>query len=88
MEQNPHSRNLVIQVAPTLTFDAANCPNVNAANSAVLVDQLQSTMQGAGPAVDFFATLNTLAIVVSVNTSLFPADHTLASIWASTHQAP
>lgn len=78
----------VIGAAGGLQFDAANCPNVNAATSAVLVDMLQSTMQGAGPAVDFFATLNTLAVVVSVNTSLFPADHTLASIWASTHQAP
>ena len=77
----------VVGAAAGLNFDIANCPNVNAATSAVLVDQLQSTMQGAGPAVDFFATLNTLAIVVSIDTSLFPADHTLASIWASTHQA-
>lgn len=71
-----------------LTFDAANCPNVDAATSGVLVGQLQGTNNGADPAVDFFKTLNTLAIVVSIDRSLLNPDHSLVSIWGSTHRAP
>jgi hypothetical protein len=74
--------------AGALTFDLANCPNVNAQTSAVLVGMLQGTNQGADPAQDFFLALNTLAIVVSIDKSLLNPDHGLVSIWASTHQAP
>jgi hypothetical protein len=76
----------VIGAAPTLTFDEANCPDVNLATSAVLVDQLQSTMQGAGPAQDFFLALNTLSIVASIDLSLFNPEHNTLSVWASTHR--
>lgn len=71
-----------------LTFDPAGCPGVDAATSGVLVGQLQGTNMGAGPAVDFFKTLNTLSIVVSIDRSLLTEGHSLVSIWSSTHQAP
>lgn len=74
--------------AAGLTFDEANCPNVDAATSATLVGMLQGTSGGTAPAEDFFGPLNTLAIVVSIDKSLLNADHNLVSVWASTHQAP
>jgi hypothetical protein len=73
---------------PPLTFDAANCPNVDAATSGVLVGMLQGTNQGADPAVDFFKALNTLSIVVSIDRSLLNPEHNLVAIWSSTHRAP
>lgn len=76
----------VIGAAPTLAFDPAGCPNVDAATSGVLVGMLQGTMNGAAPAVDFFGPLNTLAIVVSMDRSLLNAEHNLMAVWASTHQ--
>lgn len=78
----------VVNAAGTLTYDLANCPNVNASQSTTIVDMLQSTEQGAAPAEDFFLTLNTLAIVVSIDTSLLNPELPLVSVWASTHQAP
>jgi len=80
--------NTVVTAAPGLTFDEANCPDVNAATSAILVDQLQSTMSGAMPAVDFFATLNTMAIVVELDPGVFNPANNLVSVWGSTHMAP
>jgi hypothetical protein len=76
----------VVAAAPTLTFDPAGCPAVDAATSGVLVGMLQGTMGGTMPAADFFATLNTLAIVVSMDRSLLNAEHNLLAVWASTHQ--
>lgn len=73
--------------AATLTFDAAGCPALDAATSTALIGQLQGTAAGTAPAEDFFATLNTLAIVVSIDPSLLPDGHVIASVWASTHQA-
>jgi len=82
--------NTVISFAEsgTLNFDEANCPDVNIAQSQVLVDQLQSTMQGAGPAQDFFLALNTMSIVVSIDPALLNPDHNVVSVWASTHREP
>lgn len=76
----------VVAAAPALTFDDANCPNVDAATSTALVTQLQSTQMGTMPAQDFFLALNTMAIVVSLDMSALNADHNLLSVWASTHR--
>lgn len=76
----------VVTAAPTLTFDAANCPDVNQPTSQLLVSQLQSTQMGTMPAVDFFLALNTMAIVVSLDMSALNPDHNLLSVWASTHR--
>lgn len=78
----------VLDSAAALSFDEANCPNVNAQTSGILVDQLQSTMSGGAPAVDFFAALNTLAIVVELDPAVFNPQNNLVSVWGSTHQAP
>jgi hypothetical protein len=77
----------VIAAAPGLTFDAANCPNVDQQTSNALVGLLTSTNGGMDPAVDFFADLSTLAIVVEMDPSLLNPQHNLVSIWASTHRA-
>jgi Domain of unknown function (DUF4331) len=79
----------VVAAAPTLTFDAAGCPAVDAATSTALVTALQSDPDNpGGPALDFFAGFNTLAIVVSVNKSLLVTDEApILSVWGSTNQA-
>jgi len=72
---------------PVLMFDPSGCPNVDAATSAVLVDMLQSTQMGAGPAVDFFGMLNTLAIVIEVDKALLTGGGNFVNVWASTNMA-
>lgn len=78
----------VTAAAPTLMFDPAGCPNVNQATSTALVGQLQGTMSGTMPAVDFFKDLDTLAIVVSIKKSLVTPAGPLLAVWGSTHTAP
>lgn len=77
----------VVGAAPNLTPDAAGCPALDAATSMALVTQLKSDPMG-GPAKDFFATLNGLAIVLELDKSLGAADGPIVSIWGATHAAP
>lgn len=74
--------------AGVLTYDVANCPDVDGPKSAEVVGMLQGTQEGTAAAEDFFLALNTLAIVVSIDKSRLNAEHNLVSVWASTHQAP
>jgi hypothetical protein len=77
----------VIAAAPTLAFDTAGCPTLDANTSTTLVNMLKSTQAGAGAPADFFGPLNTLSIVVSVPRALVTGDgENLISVWASTHQ--
>jgi hypothetical protein len=73
-----------------LVFDAAGCPAVDMATSGVLVGKLStdplSTPPG-GPAKDFFAGFNTLAIVISIDKSLLNGGGDIMSVWASTNMA-
>lgn len=69
-----------------LMFDGSGCPNVDAATSAVLVGQLQGTMKGVGPAKDFFAAANVLAIVVEIDKTTVNAGGNIVAVWASTHK--
>ena len=62
----------VANAASSLTFDDAGCPALDMATSNALVTQLQ-TEPGGGPAVDDFAGMNVLALVVSVDKSLLTA---------------
>jgi hypothetical protein len=71
----------------TLSFDEAGCPTLDPGTAATLRTQLQTNPDG-GLAVDFFAPLNTLAIVVSVDKSLVTKGGTVVSTWASTHVSP
>jgi hypothetical protein len=76
--------------AGTLMFDEAFCPAIDANLSGVLVGKLStdplSTPPG-GPAQDFFAGLNTLAIVISIDKTLLTGGGEIMSVWASTNTA-
>jgi hypothetical protein len=76
---------IVAGAASSLTFDAAGCPALDAATSAVLVDQLQ-TAPGGGPAVDNFARFNVLAIAISVDKSLLTRGGPILAVWGSTNR--
>jgi Domain of unknown function (DUF4331) len=71
--------------APSLTFDAAKCPTLDAATSTVLVNQLKSGANAA-PAADFFKDLDTMAIVVSLDKTLVNKGGAIVSASASTHK--
>jgi hypothetical protein len=73
--------------AGALTFDQASCPQLDPATASTLRTQLQTSLDG-GLATDFFAPLNTLAIVVAVDKSLVTKGGTVVSAWASTHVSP
>jgi hypothetical protein len=70
----------------TLTFDQAGCPQLDPVTAATLRTQLQTAPDG-GPAADFFAPLNGLAIVVSIDKSLVTKGGPILAAWASTHTA-
>jgi hypothetical protein len=80
----------VVGAAGGLTFDAAGCPAVDVATSGVLIGKLStdplSTPPG-GPAKDFFAGLNTLAIVITIDKTLVNGGGDIMSVWASTNTA-
>lgn len=76
----------VIEAAPNLAFDAAGCPAVDEATSAVLVGALTSGNDGA-PASDTLAGANVMALVVQVDKALVTSGGPLLSVWASTHAA-
>jgi len=78
-------REIVKGAAASLTFDANGCPALDAATSGVLVNQLKQTATG-GAAANFFAGLNTLAIVLQIDKSVLTAGGPLMSVWAGTHR--
>ncbi|NUP11590.1 MAG: DUF4331 family protein [Polyangiaceae bacterium] len=79
----------VTAVAPTLTVNGAGCPQIDAATSTLLVTKLKtdptSTPPG-GPAKDFFAGKNTLAIVISIDKELLSSGGPVLNVWASTNK--
>lgn len=75
----------VTAAAGGLTFDAAGCPAVDAATSAVLVDKLQHAPDGSA-AVDNFADFNVLAIVVVVDKSILDGGGPIVAVSASTRR--
>jgi hypothetical protein len=74
----------VKNAASSLQFDPAGCPRVDAQTSTTLVTQLKRNASG-GPAADFFAGTNTLAIVVQVDKALVTPGGPIMGVWASTH---
>jgi len=76
----------VKQAAPSLTFDAAGCPAINASTSAALVNLLTHTQNGSAPAVDFFSGFNVLAIVLQVDLSIVNKGGPVVSVWGSTNR--
>jgi hypothetical protein len=82
-----HHAEATVEGATGLTADVAGCPTLDPATAAVLRTQLQTSPDG-GPATDFFANLDGLAIVVSIDKSLVTKGGAIVSTWASTHKAP
>jgi len=74
----------VTAAAGSLTYNDAGCPAVPGNVALSLVTQLATAADG-GPPADFFATLNALAIVISVDKSLVTAGGTVMSVWAGTY---
>ena len=77
--------NTVKTAAPGLVFDDAGCPNTTAVGGA-LATSLMTT--DGGTAVDFFKTLNTLAIVASIDKTLVTKGGATVAVSGSTHRKP
>lgn len=70
-----------------LTFDGAGCPGLDAATSALLVGKLGGDPANPGqPGKDFFAGLNVLSIVLSLDASVVNQGGDVLNVWASTNQ--
>ena len=72
-------------VPPAFALDAAGCPMLDAGTSTALVNQLKSDALG-GPATNFFAKANGLAIVLKLDKSLIAVDGPIVSAWVSTNK--
>ncbi len=75
----------VADAAGALTFDAAGCPQLDAATASALVTQLQ-TAPGGGAPVDNFAKFNVLALVVAVDKTIVTAGGPIVGVWGSTNR--
>jgi len=83
----------VAAAAGGLMTDGSGCPtNLPAATAMALVTQLKkappaagSPFPGTGDPVDFFKTLNTLAIVMSVDTAMVSPGGKIVAVWGSTN---
>ncbi len=82
-----HTVATVETAAPGLMFDPAGCPTVDMVTSGVLVNMLKTSADGGAPQ-DFFAKLNALAIVVSIDKGLVTnaGMNPIVSVWASTNK--
>lgn len=77
----------VKSVAGMLTFDGAMCPMLDVNTATTLIGMLQGTNMGAGAAENFFATVNTLSIVLEIEKSLVTGGGNTVAVWGSTHMA-
>lgn len=75
----------VTAAAPSLSFDPAGCPALDAATSAALVGLLRTGTGGAAP-VDDFAGQNVLAIVVQVDKTLLTKGGPSVAAWSATYR--
>jgi hypothetical protein len=79
------TRSFVLANAGGLTFDpATGCPTD--VPTGEIVNRLQGTDGGTKDAGDFFQSLNTLAIVVSIDKTLVTKGGKLVTVWASTNK--
>jgi hypothetical protein len=76
--------NIINGALPSLVFDAAGCPKLDAASSTVLVMKLNTGVNGTAP-VDFFGGTNVLSIVLSIDKSLLNTGGPILRSWASTN---
>jgi hypothetical protein len=70
--------------ATGLNFNNTGCPTD--VPTGEIVNRLQGTDGGTQDAGDFFLTLNTLAIVVSIDKALVTKGGKLVTVWASTNK--
>ena len=80
------ARNLVKANVGALTFNANRCPTAPAAALNGVAQSLALNSVGANPPVDFFKTLNTLSIVMEVDTALLTKGGSILSVWAGTYR--
>lgn len=76
---------IVEGAAPSLSFDPAGCPKLDAATSGVLVGQLQSGVGGV-PAKNDFAKFNLGMLVISIDKTLVTKGGPIVGVWGSTHR--
>lgn len=79
---------LVKAAAGSLTFDAANCPAVDAGTSAALRNQLQNDDPVDAEVDDEFAGANVAALVLTIDKTLVNRGGPILGVWASTHDKP
>lgn len=79
---------IVKSAAGGLTFDAANCPAVDAGTSAALRNQLQNDDPPDGAVNDDFAGANVAALVLTVDKTLVNSGGPILGVWGSTHDKP
>lgn len=80
------ARGLVRNGAGALTFNADGCPTAPAATLNTVAMALSQNAAGGTPAVDFFRTLNTLAIVLEIDKTLLNSGGGFISVWGATHR--
>jgi hypothetical protein len=75
-------------VAANVTYDAAGCPALNAAQAAALAQSLSKNplTQPPSAALDAFSGKNVLGLVVSIDKTLLTAGGPIVSVWASTNK--
>lgn len=78
-------REIVKGAAASLTFDTDGCPALDVATAGALVTQLKQSPTGGAPA-NFFAGLNSLAIVIQVDKAVLTAGGPILGVWAGTHK--
>jgi Domain of unknown function (DUF4331) len=74
----------VKSAAPSLTFDPAGCPAVDASTSMALVNQLKAGAAGAAP-TNAFAGQKIQTIVLEIDKSLLTGGGPVLGVWASTN---
>lgn len=76
--------NLVVGAAGGLSFDAAGCPDLDAATANLLVQQLASEPDGS-PATDEFLGASTLVLLLSIDRELLTPGGDVIGVWAGTY---
>jgi hypothetical protein len=79
------TRDLVVANAGGLTFNNTGCPNLDDGTRDAILARLQGTDGGTKDAGDFFQSLSTLAIVISIDKALVTKGGALMTVWASTN---
>mgnify|MGYP000231621534 CR=1 FL=1 len=88
------ARTNVASISPPFTVDSNGCAAASAMNpgglttsqSAIIDTAFAKTGSGTMPPVDFFASFNTLAIVMAIDKTLLNSGGPILGVWAATHK--